>query len=466
MATFTKRTYQAWRVKSEKSGDRQRAFQSEDAALAHARELAGAGFPDAKVVPFTSTSWQVRIRSDVVGELTKTFKTKAEASQWAKEREGEIAKREYVDYRTADQTTLGELLQRYEATKLSDKPSDHPDRCRVHKLCRHPITKFKMSVIQPSDFSGYRDKRLVGGFVERTESGAEIKWEPVKGATVNKELELMSRVIAHARKEWHLHLARNPASGPLVARVELTEDDERKRRLHAAVKREHVVATRDRRKSEDEEFEIDPETEELLAMDQTEQQLLLRASRYPEWFRPRKKNVTAATLKARLKVQAKARLKARLRPAAKLWPIISFAIETAMRRGEMLKLRWEHVFINEGYMLLPGKICKNRKSRLVPLSLRAKRILKTRPHTSEFVFDTTEDAIKKGFERAKQRVEVLDLRVHDLRHEGTGRLFERTSLRSEEIGHITGHNDPRMLQRYYNLRPEEFVSRFQNSFLK
>jgi len=37
-------------------------------------------------------------------------------------------------------------------------------------------------------------------------------------------------------------------------------------------------------------------------------------------------------------------------------------------------------------------------------------------------------------------------------------------LRANEIGHITGHTDPRMLNRYYNLRPEEFVQRFRESF--
>lgn len=466
MATFTKRTYQTWRVKSEQSGSRQRAFPREEAAQAYARELVDAGFPDAKVVPFISTSWQVRIRTGVVGELTKTFRTKGEASQWAKEREGEIAKREFVDYRTADQTTLGELLQKYELKKLGDKPADHPDKCRVHKLCRHPITRFKMSVIQPSDFATYRDQRLAGGFVERTPSGAEINWEPVKGPTVNKELELMSRVIALARKEWNLHLARNPASGLLVARIELTEADARDRRLHTRVTREHLVPSRDRRKSADEEFELDPEIGELLAMPQTEQQLLLRASRYPEWFRPRKKQVTAATLRARKKAVARPRIKARFQRSAKVWPIISFAIETAMRRGEMLKLRWEHVYLSEEYMLLPGSITKNRQTRMIPLTLRAKRILQTRPRSSDFVFNTTEATVKKGFERAKKRVHIEDLRKHDLRHEGTSRLFERTRLRSEEIGHITGHSDPRMLKRYYNMRPAEFVERVQKSFVK
>ena len=60
MAAFAERTYQTWRVKSEKSGERQRAFRSEDAAQAHARELAGAGFPGAKVSAFTSTAWQAQ----------------------------------------------------------------------------------------------------------------------------------------------------------------------------------------------------------------------------------------------------------------------------------------------------------------------------------------------------------------------------------------------------------------------
>jgi hypothetical protein len=48
--------------------------------------------------------------------------------------------------------------------------------------------------------------------------------------------------------------------------------------------------------------------------------------------------------------------------------LASFAIETAMGRGEMLKLQWWHTNLADGYLDLPRSITKNRKSCLVPLS--------------------------------------------------------------------------------------------------
>ncbi len=74
-------------------------------------------------------------------------------------------------------------------------------------------------------------------------------------------------------------------------------------------------------------------------MPQSEQQALLRALRYPGWFTERKRLVTAATLKARAKKKLQALPKARLRDKGRHWALVSLAIETAMRRGELLKLR-------------------------------------------------------------------------------------------------------------------------------
>lgn len=226
-----------------------------------------------------------------------------------------------------------------------------------------------------------------------------------------------------------------------------------------------AAPARARRQQADADFELEPETAELLRLPQSEQQAILRASRYPAWFRPRKKTVTHNTLRARAKKSAKPRVKARLRQGGGVWAIFSFAIETAMRRGEMVQLKWSYVHLDhgDGYLLLPGHTTKNRKSRIVPLTKRAQRILLSRPKDSEFVFATNANTIKMAFRRAKERVMVTDLRLHDLRHEATSRIFERTTLRTEEVGHITGHTDPRMLQRYYNMRPEEFVDRFARS---
>ncbi len=97
-----------------------------------------------------------------------------------------------------------------------------------------------------------------------------------------------------------------------------------------------------------------------------------------------------------------------------------------MRRGELCKLKWSDVHLEDGYLMLKGAITKNRKSRIVPLSLRAKRILATQPKRSAFVFAVTPEAIKSAFRRARARVGIVDLRKHDLRHEATSRLFVET----------------------------------------
>lgn len=49
------------------------------------------------------------------------------------------------------------------------------------------------------------------------------------------------------------------------------------------------------------------------------------------------------------------------------------------------------------------------------------------------------------------------LRFHDLRHEATSRLFERTSLSETQIMKITGHKSHKMMMRYANLRASDMA---------
>ncbi|MDO8249709.1 MAG: site-specific integrase [Rhodoferax sp.] len=474
MASFSKRIFKSWRVSVALQGDLNKAFDALEQAQAYAQQLNAASQPNAQVRPYQSTGWQARIRSKLAPQLTRTFPTKALAEEWAKAREGEIVKRQFIDYREADRFTFGDLLRRYEAEHLSHLGMHDPDRARIAKMCRHPITLIRMSALQASDFARYRDQRLKGGFTEPNEgSNAPRVWAPVKGTSVKRELAIMSNVISIARKEWNVHMAINPASGVHTARPAAEPGDERDRRLAGDFQggEEHRIKvlktapSRDRRQSLDAAFELNPETAALLKMPQTEQQALLRACRYPEWFRPRKKDVTANTLLARAKKSARPAVKARLRLGGGMWALFSLSIETALRRGEMVKLEWTHLHLDHGngYLMLPASITKNKKQRMVPLTLRARRIMMSRPKISTFIFATNENTIKMAFSRAKKRAHITDLRVHDLRHEGTSRLFEQTTLRAEEIGSITGQTDPRMLRRYYNMRPEEFVDRFAKS---
>jgi len=454
MASFTKRLYSTWRIVSAAEPSLNKTFLSKSEAQVAARELERETASAVKVVPVSSIFWQVRIRSKGLPTLCKNFPRKDLAEDWAKLREGEIAKRQFVDYRAADRTTLGDLLRRYATDRLPGRTKQDPDTARIGMLCRHSVAAIRMSVLQSSDISSYRDERC----------------KLVAGASVTKELELIARIIAISRSEWGIHLAANVASGRLVRRPEPEDGDERDRRLteihkvdqHQPSAREEALNAR--RKRPDVDFETDPDTEALLAMPHSEQQALLRACRYPHWYTERKAKVTAATIKARLKRAAKTRVKARCRPGCRVWAVASFAIETAIRRGEIVKLTWAQVHVAEGHLLLPRTMTKNRKPRLVPLTLRAQRILATLPRVSDRVFATNANSVKLAFRRALERARCTDLRLHDLRHEATSRLFERTTLRETEIGYVTGHTDARMLQRYYNKRPAEFVQRFRESF--
>ena len=320
MASYSKRIYKSWRVSVVLQSDLGKAFDALDPAQAYAQQLNAAGHPHARIRPYQSTGWQARIRSKLASQLTRTFPTKAAAEEWAKAREGEIVKKQFIDYREADRFTLGDLLRRYASEQRSHLNVHDPDR--IAKMCRHPITLIRMSAIQASDFAHYRDQRLKGGFVEPKQGGnGPSVWAPVKGTSVKRELAIMSNVILIARREWNVHMAINPASGVHTARPAAEPGDERDRLLandfhgggEHSVKSLGAVPSRDRRQSPDAAFELDPETAALLTMPQTEQQALLRACRYPEWFRPRKKDVTASTLLARAQKSARPLVKARLR---------------------------------------------------------------------------------------------------------------------------------------------------------
>jgi len=126
-------------------------------------------------------------------------------------------------------------------------------------------------------------------------------------------------------------------------------------------------------------------------------------------------------------------------------PIILFAIETGMRRGEILAMRWDHVQESHRALLVP--ISKNGQPRIIPLSLPALELLNGVPCTSERVFPITSNAFRLAWERPRARASTKDLNFHDLRHEAISRLFEK-GLSVPEAALVSGHNDVRMLLRY------------------
>ncbi len=137
---------------------------------------------------------------------------------------------------------------------------------------------------------------------------------------------------------------------------------------------------------------------------------------------------------------------------ALLVPVFEFAIETGMRRGEILALEWQEVHLFKRTARLPRT--KNGHPRTVPLSPKAvailERLIDVRDLKEARVFPITVNALKQAWVRAIARSGLIDLHFHDLRHEAISRFFEH-GLSMPEVALISGHRDPRMLFRYTHL---------------
>ena len=134
--------------------------------------------------------------------------------------------------------------------------------------------------------------------------------------------------------------------------------------------------------------------------------------------------------------------------------IILFAVETGMRRSEILAVRWEHIRRDEPALVIPQT--KNGYSRTIPLSPRALELLSTLPMVGDRVFPTTAIALRLAWDRIRLRARVWDLHFHDLRHEAISRFFER-GLTLPEVALISGHRDARMLFRYAHPAREQIL---------
>jgi len=144
------------------------------------------------------------------------------------------------------------------------------------------------------------------------------------------------------------------------------------------------------------------------------------------------------------------------RTAWYLRPLLLLAIETGMRCGELLSVRWRDVDLRSRTIRLLRT--KNGEPRVVPLSPLASTLLSSLSKSDDRVFPVSPNAVRLAWERLRARAGIEDLRLHDLRHEAVSRFFE-LGLTTPEVALISGHRDPRMLHRYTHLRPEKVAEK-------
>lgn len=135
---------------------------------------------------------------------------------------------------------------------------------------------------------------------------------------------------------------------------------------------------------------------------------------------------------------------------------ILFSIATAMRRGEVERAEWAHVDTKKRLLLIRDRKDPRQKAgndQWIPLLPEAWDILQRQPRDGDLIFPRGGSVVSKYFTDCCRALSIPDLHLHDLRHEGTSRLFE-SGYPLEQVALVTGHRDWRNLKRYTQLKPE------------
>jgi integrase len=142
---------------------------------------------------------------------------------------------------------------------------------------------------------------------------------------------------------------------------------------------------------------------------------------------------------------------------ARVGAAMLFAIETAMRAGEITGLTWERVNLEKRFVRLPKT--KNGTARDVALSTEAVRILHKlgANQSDESVFGLESPQIDALFRKAKGRALIHDLHFHDTRHEAITRLSKKLDVL--DLARMVGIRDLRILMVYYNATATEIAAR-------
>lgn len=174
------------------------------------------------------------------------------------------------------------------------------------------------------------------------------------------------------------------------------------------------------------------------------------------------------------------RIVAEIKSGHPISQMITLSIETACRRGELLNLLWENVDLEKRIAVLKNtKI--NSETRVIPLSRTAVTILSMlQRKDSGRVFDISEDSVYSAWSYARSRAlkKYIDqcaaenvepkanyingLRWHDMRHEGTSRLFEH-GLDLMEVASVTGHKTLSMLRNYTHLKAQNLAQKIDRA---
>jgi integrase len=137
-----------------------------------------------------------------------------------------------------------------------------------------------------------------------------------------------------------------------------------------------------------------------------------------------------------------------------LRPIVTVAVHSGMRKGELFGLKWAQVNFEQGIITLHDT--KNGERRDIPMNETVKTTLKGMERKSEHVFCDEEGEafvrMQRSFEGALKKSGIEDFRFHDLRHTFASNMV----MAGEDLNtvrELLGHKDLTMTLRYAHLSP-------------
>lgn len=141
--------------------------------------------------------------------------------------------------------------------------------------------------------------------------------------------------------------------------------------------------------------------------------------------------------------------------------ILNFSILSCMRIGEVCSILWEDVDHKNKSVIVRNRKDPRKKSgnhMVVPLLGDSWSILLAQPKSSIKIFPFNSRSVTAGFQRIRNKLNIKDLRYHDLRREGASRLFE-AGYKIDEVAQVTGHKNINTLWQVYT---ELFPNRLHN----
>lgn len=355
----------------------------------------------ATVIKTKSGTWRALIRKKGFGKpVTKTFRLKRDAEDWARRIEDEMVRGAFVQRAPAERTTVEAALKRYltEVTPSKRPQSQLGEQRRARPLIKH-LGKYSLAALTPEVVAQYRDMRLAG---EDRKDG-QGKPRPRAPNSVRLDLALLGHMFTVAIKEWGLGLPynpilniRRPAPGPGRNR-RLTADEEK--RLLAAV-----------------DAHSNPMLRWIVRI------ALETGMRSSEITTLRRDQVDLERRVVRL-VETKNTLPRTVPLSAVATDLFREALNHPIR-----PIDTDLIFFGE-----PGRDGQRR------------------PYN-----------FNKVWLVIKASVGINDFRFHDLRHEAVSRFVE-AGFSDQEVSAISGHKSMQMLKRYTHLRAEDLVEKLDRA---